>query len=95
MTAGDQNNPEIWEMSYNSARDELFFADYDNDVCARCVRAMCVCDNAGDMHDVYRAADNMSPLSPEPQTAFVRVLAEWSAVTSQLSQMWSVCHMSD
>ena len=38
-------------MSYNSARDELFLADFDN----RVVRAMRVRDNAGDLRDVYRA----------------------------------------
>ena len=37
-------------MSYNSARDELFLADYKNKV----VRAMRVRDNAGDLLDVYR-----------------------------------------
>jgi hypothetical protein len=38
-------------MSYNSARDELFLADNENEV----VRAMRVRDNAGDLRDVYRA----------------------------------------
>ena len=38
-------------MSYNSARDELFLADYPNAV----VRAMRVRDNAGDLRGVYRA----------------------------------------
>ena len=32
MAAGDENDPIIWGMSYNSARDELFLADR----CARC-----------------------------------------------------------
>ena len=41
-------------MSYNSARDELFFADLHN----RMVRAM---DNAGDLRDVYRAPHDTSP----------------------------------
>ena len=50
MAAGDKNNPDIYGMSYNSARDELFLADYDNKV----VRAMRVRDNAGDLRDVYR-----------------------------------------
>ena len=49
--AGDKNDPDISEMSYNSARDELFLADHAN----RVVRAMRVHDNAGDLHDVYRA----------------------------------------
>ena len=38
-------------MSYNSAHDELFLADYCNNV----VRAVRVRDNAGDLRDVYRA----------------------------------------
>ena len=40
-------------MSYNSASDELFLADYDNKV----VRAIRVRDNVGDMCDVYRASE--------------------------------------
>ena len=44
------HNINIIGMSYNSARDELFLADFKNDV----VRAMCVRD-AGDLRDVYRA----------------------------------------
>ena len=48
-------------MSYNSARDELFLADYDNKV----VRAMRVRDNAGDLRDVYRAPHDTSPFSVE------------------------------
>ena len=51
IRAGDKNDPNIWGMSYNSARDELFLADYNNDV----VGAMRVRDNAGDLRDVYRA----------------------------------------
>ena len=45
-------------MSYNSARDELFLADFDNGV----VRAMRVRDNAGDLRDVYRASHDTEPL---------------------------------
>ena len=52
MAAGDKNNPDICGMSYNSARDELFLADCNNEV----VRAMRVRDNAGDLRDVYRAS---------------------------------------
>ena len=51
MAAGDKENPNIYGMSYNSARDELFLADRINGV----VRAMRVRDNAGDLRDVYRA----------------------------------------
>ena len=52
MAAGDEDedDPDIWGMSYNSACDELFLADYANNV----VRAMRVRDNAGDLRDVYR-----------------------------------------
>ena len=49
IRAGERN-PQIWGMSYNSARNELFLADYNNGV-----RAMRVRDNAGDLRDVYRA----------------------------------------
>ena len=51
MADGDKKNPNIFGMSYNSARDELFLADDNNKV----VRAMRVRDNAGDLRDVYRA----------------------------------------
>ena len=51
MAAGDKKNPIINGMSYNSERDELFLADFDNEV----VRAVRVRDNAGDLRDVYRA----------------------------------------
>ena len=56
MAAGD-TNPDIRGMSYNSARDELFLADFDN----RVVRAMRVRDIAGDLRDVYRASHDTSP----------------------------------
>ena len=49
MAAGDKN-PDISGMSYNSARDELFLADFENKV----LRAMRVSDNAGDLRDLYR-----------------------------------------
>ena len=55
MAAGDKKNPNICGMSYNSARDELFFADDNNKV----VR---VRDNSGDLRDVYRAPHDMKPL---------------------------------
>ena len=45
------SDPNISGMSYNSARDELFLADYANNV----VRAMRLRDNAGDLRDVNRA----------------------------------------
>ena len=57
MAAGDEYNPSIWGMSYNSARDELFLADWNNKV----VRAMRVRDNAGDLRDVYKAPHDTSP----------------------------------
>ena len=56
MAAGE-NDSDIWGMSYNSARDELFLADRNNGV----VRAMRVRDNAGDLRDVYRAPHDTSP----------------------------------
>ena len=49
--------PPYMGMSYNSARDELFLADYDNKV----VRAIRVRDNAGDLRDVYRAPHDTNP----------------------------------
>ena len=57
MAAGDENNPNIFGMSYNLARDELFLADFHNGV----VRAMRVRDNAGDLRYVYRAPHDTSP----------------------------------
>ena len=54
MADGDKKKLKIVGMSYNSARDELFLADYDNNV----VR---VRDNAGDLRDVYRATHDTSP----------------------------------
>ena len=48
INAGEKD-PNIEGMSYNSALDELFFADYNNEV----VRAIRVRDNA--VCDVYRA----------------------------------------
>ena len=57
LSAGDKNDPDISGMSYNSARDELFLADFNNEV----VRAMRVRDNAGDLRDVYRAPHDTSP----------------------------------
>ena len=56
MAAGDKN-PNIYGMSYNSARDELFLADRNN----RVVRAMRVRDNAGDLRDVYRVTNDTPP----------------------------------
>ena len=57
LAAGNENNPNIYGMSYNSARDELFLADHENGV----VRAMRVRDTAGDLRDVYRAPHDTSP----------------------------------
>ena len=57
MAVGDQNNPNIFGISYNSERDELFLADFGNNV----VRAMRVRDNAGDLRDVYRAPHDTTP----------------------------------
>ena len=53
-----KNNPDISGMSYNKTSDELFLADDNNKV----VRAMPVHDNAGQLHDVYRAAHDTSPI---------------------------------
>ena len=50
MAAGDKN-PDIFGMSYNSTRNELFLADRNNGV----VRSMRVRDNAGDLRDVYKS----------------------------------------
>ena len=51
-----EKDPDIFGMSYNSARDELLLADFKNEV----VRAMRVRDNAGDLRDVYRAPHGTS-----------------------------------
>ena len=56
MAAGDKN-PGISGMSYNSAQDELFLADWNNKV----VRVMRLCDKAGDLCDVYRAPHDTEP----------------------------------
>ena len=59
MGAGDKSDPDIWGMCYNSARDELFLADYDN----RVVRTIRLHDNAGDLRDVYRGtAEDSTPV---------------------------------
>ena len=52
MAAGDKNYPNIFGMSYNSARDELILADNVNNV----VFSMRVGDTAGDLRDVYRVS---------------------------------------
>ena len=52
LIGGVTYNPSIYGMSYNSARDELFFADKANFV----VRAMRVRDNAGDLRYVHNAS---------------------------------------
>ena len=48
-TESDSRDPYILGMSYNSARDELFLADYWN----RVVRVIRVRHSAGDLRDVY------------------------------------------
>ena len=58
MEAGDDNDPSITGMSYNSARDELFLANGYNGV----MRSMRVRDNAGDLCDVNRAPHDKSSL---------------------------------
>ena len=57
IRAGEYDS-DISGMSYNSARDELLFADWFN----KAVRAMRVRDNAGDLRDVYRAPHDTSPI---------------------------------
>ena len=56
INAGEKDT-DIFGMSYNSARDELFFADYANNV----VRAMRLRDNAGDLRDLCKAPYDMLP----------------------------------
>ena len=58
MADGDEKDPRVYGMSYNSARDELFLADNNKKV----VRAMRVRDNAGDLREVYRAPHDTSSL---------------------------------
>ena len=48
-TESDSRDPFNTGMSYNSARDELFFADFSN----RVVRVIRVRHSAGDLRDVY------------------------------------------
>ena len=54
MEAGDESEPLIFGMCYNSARDELFLADSYNKV----VRTIRLHDNTGDLLDVYRGTEN-------------------------------------
>ena len=54
LTAAGDKNPDIWGMSYNSARDKLFHADRVNNV----VRSMRVRDNGGDLRDVCRGTEH-------------------------------------
>ena len=51
-----ETDPDIYGMSYNSARDELFLADRSNKV----VRAMHLRGNAGYLLDVYRGTQHDS-----------------------------------
>ena len=103
MAAGDENNPNIFGMSYNSARDELFLADYEN----RVVRALRVRDNAGDLRDVYKGtAHYTSPLvysvchMSDSDTLLVcslergldRKLAEWLVALSRNGSEWREAH---
>ena len=57
LRAGEED-PSMWGMSYNSARESLFLADWANKV----VRSMRVRVNACDLRDVYRASHDTSPL---------------------------------
>ena len=50
MGANNESKPYLVGMCYNSARDELFFADDPNGA----LRSIHLQENAGDLHDVYR-----------------------------------------
>ena len=54
MEGGRLRHPIIYGMCYNSARDELFLADHQNSV----VSSIRLHDNAGDLRDVYRTAED-------------------------------------
>ena len=58
IRAGEDLNSGIFGISYNSARDELFFVDFTNKV----VRATHVRDDGGDLRDVYKAPHDTSPI---------------------------------
>ena len=89
-------------MSYNSACDELFLADYANGV----VRAMRVRNNAGDLRDVYRAPhDKSSSISSvchmsDSDTLLVcsgedgpdRKYAHWLVALSRNGSEWREAH---
>ena len=55
---GGEKDPDIRGMSYNSARDELFLADWNNNV----VRALHLRDSADEMRDVYKTPHGASPI---------------------------------
>ena len=65
IRAGEED-PDVVGMSYNSARDELFLADYANKV----VSAMRMRDNAGELREVYRA--------PHVTSSFIRSVCHMS-----------------
>ena len=47
-----EEDPNITEISYYAAHDDLFFADENNWL----VRVLCVRNSAGELHDMYRAS---------------------------------------
>ena len=97
MAAGAKNDPDIFGMSYNSSRDELFLADWNNGV----VRAMRVRDNAGDLRDVYRAPHDMFPnvwsvchmsVSDTLLICSYERAAEWVVALSRNGSEWREAH---
>ena len=104
LIGAGEKDPDIYGMSYNSARDELFFVDRNN----RVVRAMRVRDNAGDLRDVYRAPHEMSSFSgvlnvchmSDSDTLLVcsgelgpdRKLAYWLVALSRNGSEWREAH---
>ena len=75
-------------MSYNSARDELFFADWEN----RVVRVIGVRrDNAGDLRDVYKTGDDSYPQSVcHMKDSDTLLVGEWHRTSEESGDYWLV-----
>ena len=93
IRAGNKIHPVISGMSYNSARDELFIADWSN----RVVRAMRVRDNACDLRDVYSASlvfsvchmsDSDMLLVCSYEVGPDKLLANWLVALSRNGSEW-------
>ena len=99
IRAGEKD-PDFFGMSYNSARDELFLADFENKV----VRAMRVRNNAGDLREVYRGShgifvwsvchmsDSDTLLTCSGEYASDRKFAKWLVSLSRNGSEWREAH---